>query len=243
VRLSKPLAIPAGISEFEVSERLSRLASKNRTGISFLGCGSYDHIIPSVVKHIVSKSEFYTAYTPYQPELSQGMLKAIFEFQSLICELTGQDVSNASLYDASTAACEACSIAPQERKASRTILVSSTLHPYTIETVKTFFSGLDVSVVLVESENGGPSLPDLKAKLSDEVAGFLCQSPNFFGFLEDYSAVSQALAESGALLILSSNPLSLAVLKSPAEWGADIAVGDTQPLGLSPCFGDRPPGS
>lgn len=237
VRLKNPLSIPEGISEFEVAERLKALAEKNKRGVSFLGCGSYDHIIPSVVRHITSKSEFYTSYTPYQAELSQGTLKAIFEFQTLICELTGLDVSNASLYDGSTAACEACSIALQERKNSHTLLVSPTVHPHTIATLRTFFRGLDVHITEIADEDGAPSLSDISSKLNDDVAACLVQTPNFFGFLEDYTEIARLVSERGALFIISANPLSLSVLKSPGEWGADIAVGDTQPLGLAPYFG------
>ena len=236
--LTKPLGIPSRRSEHEVSRILSGLADANDSGmVSFLGCGIYDHLIPSVVKHVISRSEFYTSYTPYQAEFSQGMLQAIFEFQTLICELTSLDVSNASLYDGHTAAVEAATIAVNSVKKSDTILYSATLHPHTKQVLHTHFSGSNISLVEVAQENGVISLKDLKEKLTGTVAVLIAQSPNFFGCLEDYREITKMVHDSKALLAVSSNPLSLGMLRSQGEWGADIGFGDTQVFGLHPCFG------
>ncbi len=236
--LAKPLNIPQRRSEHEVSSILTGLADANDSGmVSFLGCGIYDHLIPSVVKHVISRSEFYTSYTPYQAEFSQGMLQAIFEFQTLICELTSLDVSNASLYDGHTAAVEAATIAVNSVKKSDTILYSATLHPHTKQVLQTHFSGSNISLVEVQQENGAISLKDLKEKLTGSVAVLIAQSPNFFGCLEDYSEIMQMVHDSKALFALSSNPLSLGMLRSQGEWGADIGFGDTQVFGLHPTFG------
>ena len=236
--LSKPLNIPSHRSEYEVSRILSELAGKNGSGmVSFLGCGIYDHLIPSVVRHIISRSEFSTAYTPYQPEFSQGLLQAIFEFQTLICELTSLDVSNASLYDGHTAAVEAANIAVNSVKKSDTVLYSATLHPHTKQVLHTHFAGSGISLIEVRQENGAISLDDLKQKLTPAVAVLIAQTPNFFGCLEDYTEITNMVHENGSLLAVSSNPLSLGMLKSQGEWGADIGFGDTQVFGLHPTFG------
>lgn len=238
VVLTKPLNIPSHRSEYEVSRVLSDLAGKNRSGMaSYLGCGVYDHIIPSVVRHITSRSEFYTAYTPYQPEFSQGLLQAIFEFQTFICELTSLDVSNASLYDGHTAAVEAANIAVNSVRKSDAILFSATLHPHTKQVLHTHFSGSGISLVEVRQENGAIALDDLEQKLTDRVAVLITQTPNFFGCLEDYAEITEMVHGNGSLLAVSSNPLSLGLLKSQGEWGADIGFGDTQVFGLHPYFG------
>src|SRR5512143_1683038 len=224
--LSKPLAIPSHRSEYEVSRILSELAGKNVSGmVSFLGCGIYDHLIPSVVRHIISRSEFSTAYTPYQPEFSQGLLQAIFEFQTLICELTSLDVSNASLYDGHTAAVEAANIAVNSVKKSDTVLYSATLHPHTKQVLHTHFAGSGISLI------------DVKQDHMPAVAVLITQTPNFFGCLEDYTKITNKVHENVSLLAVSSNPLSLGMLKSQGEWGADIGFGDTQVFGLNPTFG------
>ncbi|HAS53306.1 MAG: glycine dehydrogenase (aminomethyl-transferring) [Nitrospirae bacterium GWC2_57_13] len=236
--LSKPLNMPSRRSEQEVSRVLSGLAETNRSEmVSFLGCGIYDHLIPSVVKHIISRSEFSTAYTPYQPEFSQGLLQAIFEFQTLICELTSLDVSNASLYDGHTAAVEAANIAVNSVKKADTILYSATLHPHTKQVLHTHFSGSGISLVEVKQENGAISTDDLKQKLTATVAVLITQTPNFFGCLEDYTGITNMVHENKSLLAVSSNPLSLGMLRSQGEWGADIGFGDTQVFGLHPSFG------
>jgi glycine dehydrogenase subunit 1 len=236
--LKEPLRIPAGLPEHEVYRRMQALAGSNRVqNVSFLGCGSYDHIIPAVVSHILSRSEFYTSYTPYQAEMSQGILQAIFEFQTMICELTGLEVANASLYDGHTAASEAAVLALNSVRKSETILYSNTLHPFTRQVLRTHFSNLPVHLEEIPAREGTTDLEDLAAKLRPGVAGVILQSPNYLGYVEDLSGLAEKLHDNGSLLILSANPLSLGVLKPAGEWGADIAIGDTQPLGLPSYFG------
>jgi len=234
----EPLQIPAGLPEHEVYRRMEVLAEGNRVqNVSFLGCGSYDHVIPAVVSHILSRSEFSTSYTPYQAEMSQGFLQAVFEFQTMICELTGLEVANASLYDGHTAAGEAAVLALNSVRRSDTILYSSTLHPFTRQVLQTHFSNLPVHLEEIPSKQGTTDLVDLVAKLRPGVAGVILQSPNYLGYVEDLSGLAQDLHDNGSLLILSANPLSLGVLKPAGEWGADIAIGDTQSLGIPSYFG------
>ncbi len=231
------LDIPAGISEYEVFKRMKELSEKNRQGISFMGCGSYDHIIPSVVGHVLQMPNFYTAYTPYQAEISQGILQSIFEFQTLICELTGMDVSNASLYDDHTAASEAITMAVNSRKKAHRILVSGTIHPNTRAVIETFFSDIPVELEEIETKDYVTSIAALREAIDETVAAVLVQTPNIYGWAEDLSGFADLVHENNALLIVSSNPMSLGVLKSQADWGADIAIGGTQPFGLSTYFG------
>jgi len=238
VKLKKPLNIPGGATEYEVSKEISALSKKNITEyISFMGCGSYDHIIPSVVKHIISRSEFYTSYTPYQAEFSQGFLQAIFEFQTMICELTSLDVSNASLYDGHTAACEAAVVALNSVRKSDCILYSETIHPFTKQVLRTHFSSMGISLREIKQQEGITSYKDLKSKLNPGIAGVIVQTPNFMGYLEDYTGFADLIHDNRSLFIISSNPLSLGSVKSQGQWGADVAVGDTQPLGLPSYFG------
>jgi len=232
-----PLNIPKGIAEYEVSKRMTELSQKNRQGLSFMGCGSYDHIIPSVVGHVLQMPNFYTAYTPYQAEISQGILQSIFEFQTLVCELTGMEVSNASLYDDHTAASEAITMAVNTRKKADRILVSGTIHPNTRAVIETFFSDIPVKIEEIKTENYVTSLDALKDMIDETVAAVLIQTPNFYGWTEDLTGLADLVHENKALLIISSNPMSLGVLKSQADWGADIAIGGTQPFGLSTYFG------
>ncbi len=209
VKLQRQLDLKQGLSEYEVTLRLRALAERNSSkAISFLGCGCYDHLIPSTVRHLISRSEFYTAYTPYQAEISQGVLQAIFEFQTMICEITGLDVSNASLYDGHTAACEAAVIALNSVRKTDTILYSQTLHPFTKDVLATYFKGTEVHLQEIAQQEGVTSLADLKAVHANK-----------------------------SLRLIASNPLTLGLLKPQGEWGADIAVGDTQPFGLSATFG------
>jgi glycine dehydrogenase subunit 1 len=238
-------------SEFEVYNRLKAAADKNVVGVSFLGSGVYDHLIPSIVPFITSRSEFVTAYTPYQAEMSQGILQAIFEYQSLVCALTSLDVSNASLYDGATAAAEACAMAVNSYRGKggagkgagqgtggRCLLYSTTLYPHTIEVLKTFFSDIEIELVGIEPSNGGAlSLDDLAEHLDDGAVGVIVQSPNRYGCIEDYTGFADAAHGVGAKLIISANPISLGILKSPGEWNADIAVGDGQSCGLDQNYG------
>ena len=235
--LKKNIDIAAGISERELYSTMRGLADRNETGVSFLGAGCYDHIIPAVVPYVVSRSEFLTAYTPYQAEISQGLLQAIFEFQTMISMLTGLPVPNASLYDGATAASEACSMAVQSRRKSNTVIVSSSVHPYTIEVIDTYFSDLGIEIKRCPCRNGETDREILSNMIDAGTACVFLQSPNFYGIVEDLSGYADAIHSTGALMILSSNPLSLGVLKNQAAWGADIAVGDAQPLGLAQSFG------
>jgi len=237
IRFNRELDLPKGFSELETFRRLSELANRNKSAVSFLGAGSYDHMIPSTVPALMGRTEFYTSYTPYQPEVSQGVLTAIFEFQTMMAELSGLDVPNASLYDGHTAASEACSLAINTTKKTDTILYSATIHPYTKEVIETNFADLDVKLVEIPEKDGMVDTAAVKEKLDSSVAGLLVQSPNIYGALEDYSGLADMLHENKSLLIVSSNPLSLGVLKSQKEWGADIAIGDTQPFGLPSYFG------
>ena len=235
--LDAGLDLPGHLSEFEVYNNLQASADKNIVGVSFLGGGVYDHLIPAVVSSVVSRSEFLTAYTPYQAEMSQGILQAMFEYQTLICALTGLDVSNASLYDGATAAAEACALAVNSVRGAGRLLYSPTIYPQTIEVLKTFFSSHDVELVCMDSVSGVAKLSDLERYIAKGVAGVLVQSPNRYGCVEDYTGFADAAHAAGAKLIVSANPISLGLLKSPGEWGADVAVGDGQPCGLSQNYG------
>lgn len=236
--LNKPLDLPEGASEYSVYKQLLELSKNNiHNYISFLGAGSYDHIIPATVDTILSRSEFFTAYTPYQAEISQGILQAIFEFQTMICELTSLDVSNASLYDGHTAAYEAGVMAINAAKKRETLLISETIHPFTKMVMRTYFKDLDIKIVEIKSKNGITSFDDLKEKLNEDVAGVLIQTPNFYGFLENLDGFAETIHQNKSFFIISSNPMSLGILKSQGEWGADIAIGDTQPFGLPSYFG------
>lgn len=237
VRLKDSVPISEGMSEYEVIEYIKALANKNTKGISFLGEGCYDHIIPAVVQAISSLPSFVTAYTPYQPEISQGVLQSIYEYQSMICSLTGMDVSNASLYDGASAAAEAAALGISNRRKSNEIVLSSTMHPFAISCVQTWAKGRGHVVHIVEEKDGALDLEKVKDVLNPTTAIMIAQSPNKYGIIEDYTGLADIVHEAGALLAISSDPLSLALQKSQAEWGADVAIGDTQPLGIPMGFG------
>ena len=231
VLLKKPLDLPEGLSEMEVREKVGAMAALNRNYKTILrGAGAYDHYIPSIVRYIPAKEEFLTAYTPYQAEMSQGVLQSIFEFQTMICELTGMDVANASVYDGASAAAEAAAMC-RDRKRS-VMLISGAAHPDTINTVRTYCYGANTELKVVPAKDGKTDLAALKEMLSAESAGFIFQQPNFFGQFEDAETLVQAVHEVGAMAVMSANPIALAVMKTPGELGADIAVGEGQPLGL-----------
>ena len=231
MRLNEPLKIPHGMSELDVSRAMSTMAEKNRVYATVLrGAGSYDHYIPSIVKYIPAKEEFLTAYTPYQAEMSQGLLQSIFEYQTMICELTGMDVSNASVYDGATAAAEAAAMCRDRRR--RVTLISGAAHPDTINTVRTYCYGTGDELCVVPVKDGKTDPEALKKMLTAEVASFYVQQPNFFGQFEDAEALGQAVHEAGAQYIMGCNPIALAIMKTPRACGADIAVGEGQPLGL-----------
>ncbi len=235
VRLKK-LDLPDGLSELEVRNKITKLASKNKVfGSIFRGAGAYDHYIPAIVKTVTSKEEFVTAYTPYQAEISQGILQSIFEYQTMMCELTGMDVSNASVYDGATAAAEAVAMC-RDRKRGKAV-ISGALNPDVIRTVKTYCHGSGADVVVAPVKDGKTDIEALSSLLDGETCCVILQQPNFFGQLEDAAKIGELAHAAGAKFVISANPISLGVLKTPAEYGADIAVGDAQPLGMALSFG------
>ncbi|MBN2413637.1 aminomethyl-transferring glycine dehydrogenase subunit GcvPA [candidate division KSB1 bacterium] len=233
------LKLPAPLSELEVMQHLTSLASKNENcqdNICFLGGGAYDHFIPAVVKHIISRSEFYTAYTPYQPEVSQGTLQAIYEFQTMICELTGMDVANASVYDGGSALAEAALLACGYNNRKQ-VLVSSTVNPNYTSIIKTYCHGRGIDINILDWENGITDLNKLEEQISEKTAAVIIQHPNFFGCLEEMESISQITHNNGALLITSNDPISLAILRPPGEYNADIVTGEGQSFGNPISFG------
>ena len=232
----KQINLPAGLSELEVGRSISRIAEKNiRFKTIFRGAGAYHHYIPAIIKSITGKEEFVTAYTPYQAEISQGILQSIFEYQTMICQLTGMDVSNASVYDGASAAAEAVTMCV-ERKRTR-MLVSASTHPMTLRTMETYCHGAGIQFIVVPTNNGLTCERAFKGLLDDTTAGFYVQQPNYYGLLEDAEALGKLVHEAGAKYVMGVNPISLGILKTPAEQGADIAVGDGQPLGIPLSFG------
>ncbi|MEI7024705.1 aminomethyl-transferring glycine dehydrogenase subunit GcvPA [Paenibacillus sp. y28] len=239
VRFQGRLAVGEALDEASLLKYMRRLAGKNADFdqySSFLGAGIYDHHLPVVVNHVISRSEFYTAYTPYQPEISQGELQAIFEFQSYICELTGMAVANASMYDGATALAEAAALAYGVTK-KRRIVVSRGVHPEARAIIRTTAKGHGLDMVEIGCDRGVTNLAELASKLGDDTAAILMQSPNFFGSIEDLAAVRPLAQQYGALFVVSANPLSLGLLEAPGRLGADIAVGDAQPFGIPASFG------
>ena len=234
--LENGLDLPDGLSELEVRNAVSAMAAKNHVFPTVLrGAGAYDHYIPSIVKYIPAKEEFLTAYTPYQAEMSQGILQSIFEFQTDICELTGMDVSNASVYDGATAAAEAAAMCRDRKR--RVTLISAAAHPDTIQTVRTYCYGTGDELRVVPMKDGKTDLEALKAMLTADVASVYIQQPNFYGQFEDAEVIGQAVHENGSLYILGCNPIALAITKTPRDCGADIAVGEGQPLGMPLSYG------
>ncbi len=234
VRLEGLLNLPAGKSEMEVRSALGGMAAKNTVFKTVLrGGGVYRHYIPSVVKSIVSKERFLTSYTPYQPEISQGILQAIFEYQSIICEMTRMDVSNASVYDGAAAAAEAAAMCSGKRKK---VLVSQTSKPDSVAAIKTYCKAAGRQVVEIPAKDGVTDTDVLSENLED-AACLYTEMPNFYGIVEDYGAYSALVHSAGAKHIMGVNPITLALLKTPGELGADIAVGEGQPLGMGMNFG------
>lgn len=240
VRLDEPMDLPASLSEYELLKHARELASKNTTASElpyFLGAGVYDHHIPAVVNHIISRQEFLTAYVPYQPEISQGGLQALFEWQTMICELTGMDVTNSGMYDGFNALAEAANLAIGKVRKTNKILVSKAVHPQGIEVLHTYSDGMEYQVEEIGLADDVTNLEELKEKLDAETAAVVVQYPNFFGSIEDLKEMKEIMADSKALLIVSSNPLALGKLESPGTLGADIVVGDMQPFGIAMSFG------
>lgn len=236
IRLNRPLRLPPGKSEMETLEYMGGLAAQNTVFTAiYRGAGAYRHYIPSIVKRIASKEEFVTAYTPYQPEISQGVLQCIFEFQTMVCELTGMDASNASVYDGAVAAAEAVSMCRDRKKS--TAVVSATAHPNVIETIKTYCGAADARMVLVPQKNGVTDADELSKLIDGDTACVYIQQPNYYGQLEDARRIGELAHGRGAKFIMGVNPISLAVLAPPGECGADVAVGEGQPLGLPLAFG------
>ena len=236
MKLKDGLDLPEGKSELEVSRIMKGIAAKNRVFSSiFRGAGAYNHYIPAVVGSVLSNESVQTAYTPYQAEISQGLLQSIFEYQTMICDLTGMDASNASVYDGAEAAAEGIAMC-RDKKRNRA-LISAAVLPAALETVKTYCFGNEMELEIIPEKNGVTDLDYLKEHMDKSVACVYIQHPNYYGNLEDAEAIGEIVHESGAKYIMGVNPISLGVLKTPAEYGADIAVGEGQPLGLPMAFG------
>ncbi|EOB6870695.1 aminomethyl-transferring glycine dehydrogenase subunit GcvPA [Staphylococcus aureus] len=240
ILLNRDLNIAEGEAETTLLRRLNRIASKNitkETHTSFLGAGVYDHYAPSVVDAMISRSEFYTAYTPYQPEISQGELQAIFEFQTLICELTDMDVANSSMYDGMTSFAEACILAFSQTKKNK-IVVSKGLHYQALQVLHTYAkTRKEFELVEIDLDGTVTDLKKLEAAVDDETAAVAVQYPNFYGSIEDLEKIQSFIEDKKALFIVYANPLALGLLTPPGSFGADIVVGDTQPFGIPAQFG------
>src|SRR5438093_2268685 len=240
LRLKRDLEVPPALSEIELTQHLQALAGRNQSAddtVCFLGGGSYDHFIPAVVDAVAGRSEYYTAYTPYQAEASQGSLQAFFEYQTLICQLTGMKVSNASLYDGGSALAEAVLMALSITGRSGSVFVAESVHPEYRRTLATYMANLEARPVTLPTPNGFLDPDDLKRVLDDQTACVVVQHPNLFGCLEEVEAVAEAAHARGTLFIVSFDPISLGLLKRPGQYGADIAVAEGQCLGNPMVFG------
>lgn len=234
--LREGLRLPEGMSELEVSEAVTAMAEENKVYKTCLrGAGSYRHFIPAVVKSVISREELVTAYTPYQAEISQGILQSIFEFQTMICELTGMDVSNASHYDGATAAAESVTMCKDRKRVKA--YVSAAANPGVIETMQTYCWGAGTELIIVPAKDGKTDKEALKAQLGADAACFYLQQPNFNGLFEDAEEIGQIVHEAGAKFVMGVNPIACALMKTPRECGADVAVGEGQPLGMDIAFG------
>ncbi|MDR1943454.1 MAG: aminomethyl-transferring glycine dehydrogenase subunit GcvPA [Synergistaceae bacterium] len=232
----KDLDIPKGLSELETRVRIESIAGKNKIFKSiFRGAGAYNHYIPSLVKQIASREEFLTAYTPYQAEISQGLLQSIFEYQTMMCELTGLDVSNASVYDGASAAAEAMAMCRDRKRG--TALVSESANPAVIDAIKTYSYAANAPVKTVPTKDGVTDASELARLLDGSAACFYMQQPNYFGLIEDAEKLGETVHGEGAKFVMGINPIAAAILKTPGECGADVAVGEAQPLGMPLSFG------
>ena len=230
------LKLPDGRSELEVLKIMTALAEKNtRFSTVLRGAGAYHHYIPAAVHSITSREEIVTAYTPYQAEISQGLLQAIFEYQTMICQLTGLDVANASVYDGAAAAAEAVAMCRDRRRGR--VVVSAAVHPHVLETVRTYCFGSGAEVTVAPAVDGHTDLEALGGLLGSDAACFLVQQPNFYGQMEDAEAMGRIAHEAGAKFVMHVNPIACAVMQTPGECGADVAVGEGQPLGLPLSYG------
>ena len=240
IRFRGDYQLPEQMSEVEVRQLFEKLGGQNEQLTCFGGAGVYDHYTPAVIPALLSRSEFLTSYTPYQAEISQGTLHYIFEYQSMMAELTGMDISNASMYDGTTAAAEAVMMAVAAGKKQDTVLISETVDPKTLRVIETYAHFHGIQIEMIRQKEGITDLPHLQSLLSlhqGKVAGVFVQQPNYYGIVEDYSGYADAVHAGKGLFIMSSIAADLAVLKTPGEWGADIAVGDGQSLGIPMQFG------
>jgi glycine dehydrogenase subunit 1 len=240
VRLRRPLAIPPAMSELELTQHMTALAEKNAHAgnkVCFLGGGSYDHFVPAVVDELAGRGEFYTSYTPYQAEVSQGNLQVVFEYQTLITQLTGLDVSNASLYDGGSAAAEAVLMAVSSTRRLGKVVVSASVHPEYRQTIATYLQNLGVDLVTIGTPDGVVSPRDLAAAVDSDTACVVVQQPNFFGCIEDAASLATIAHDAGALVVAVFDPISLGLLKRPGDWGADIAVAEGHTLGTPMQYG------
>ena len=238
IRFKGDYQLPYAASELEIRQVFDKLGSQNKQLTCFAGMGVYDHYTPSVIPNLLQRSEFLTSYTPYQAEISQGTLHYIFEYQSMMAELTGMDISNASMYDGTTAAAEAMMMAVAAGKKQNKVLVTGGINPQTYEVLKTYALHQGIELELIPTKDGATNLNDVKAKLAEGgIAGVMVQQPNVYGIVEDFTGFAEACHDHKALFIIDSVAADLAVLKTPGEWGADIAVGDGQSLGIPMLFG------
>ena len=240
LRVGRPLNLPPALTELELESHLKELSAKNAdhgAAVSFLGGGSYDHFIPAAVDAVASRSEFYTAYTPYQAEASQGSLQAFFEYQTLICQLTGMDVSNASLYEGATAVSEAVFMAMRVTGRHQKIVMLESVHPEYREVCQTYLRQVNCEIVTVPCPEGSADPAQVKRALDDKTACLIVQHPNFFGCLEEAREFARLAHEVGALSVVSFDPISLGLVARPGEYGADIAVAEGQPLGIPLQYG------
>lgn len=239
VRFKGQYNIKEAKSEAALMKELAQLAAKNKdtaTNVSFLGAGVYNHYKPIIVDHVISRSEFYTAYTPYQPEISQGELQAIFEFQTMIAELTGMDLANSSMYDGGTALAEAGMLAAGHTRRKK-LLVSGAVHPEYKDVVATYAYGQSIEIITIPTKDGVTDIEALKGLVDDQTAGVIVQYPNFFGQVENLQPLADITHDAKGLFIVSSNPLALGILTPPGKLGADITVGDAQVFGIAEAFG------
>jgi glycine dehydrogenase subunit 1 len=239
VRLKKPLELPEKLSEFEIIKTLEEYASENitaKTHTCFMGGGAYDHFTPTIVQSVLERPEFKTAYTPYQAEVSQGTLQSMYEFQSMICALTGMDVANASLYDGGSALAEACLMAHNQNRKHK-IMLAGTINPFYRQVVDTICTAKDLEFHTFIAEDGSADLEALKNAIDDDTSAVVVQQPNAYGSLEDVEEIEKIVHSTKALYIVSVDPVSLGLITPPGDYGADVVVGEGQPLGIPMNFG------
>ncbi|HVO34605.1 MAG TPA: aminomethyl-transferring glycine dehydrogenase subunit GcvPA [Gemmatimonadales bacterium] len=237
LRLKRPLAIPDAMSEWDAVRTVSALAAEDAPLLCFAGGGLYDHWVPSIVDHVLRRSEFYTAYTPYQPEVSQGTLQVIYEFQTMMCELSGMDVANASMYDGASACAEAAILAGGVKRDRHTVVMARTVHPHFLSVTKTYLGATGRTIAVAPRRTDGTLDLAAAGRLLGQASCLVVQQPNFLGVLEDLEACAAAAHAAGALLVVAFNPIAAAVLNSPGACGADVAVAEGQPLGIPMSYG------